>query len=75
MMQPTNVRTLNYSRNVVCGQCDGTGQVVSTEHGGHGRTVEQTHTCGLCRGGGMLTIRKSITIEIHPKHAKKSNHE
>lgn len=73
MNQPTNSRTLFRQATVVCGQCGGSGEVPTVEHLGHGRTNESTQLCNLCQGGGMLTIKKSITIETYPKHAKKAN--
>lgn len=64
-------QNLTITRNVVCGHCNGTGVIEESEHLGHGRTRETERKCEDCDGGGMLTIYKSIRIEIHPKHAQK----
>lgn len=68
-------RNITITRNVVCGYCEGTGVREESEHTGHGRTIDTERVCEACEGGGMLTIVKSIRIEIHPKHARRIGDE
>ncbi len=70
MMNATETRTLRRQKVVVCGRCGGSGVVEEIIHLDHGRTADQKEQCKLCRGGGMLTICKRVSIEIFPKRAE-----
>ena len=75
MDKPTSQRTLYYNRVVVCGHCQGGGTIVTEEPDGHNHHQQIEIICDICRGGGMLTIKKTINIEIYPKHAKNIDYE
>lgn len=64
----TEPKKYYYRRNDICRNCHGQRKVTVNEHIGHGRYDDQTITCPVCQGVGMVEISKEITVTIKPLH-------